>query len=253
MTDATGTTAGAYTYSPYGALTAHAGAATTPLQYAGQYTDPETGLQYDRARYYDPVTGQFPTQDPLEAITQQPYAYADADPINETDPLGLCGSLASWGGFWANCGSDVTSAAGRAITSASQQTEPGALLGLASTITGHSLGICAGGEAGIGHVISAGGCYIATPTGPCLTVTSGNTSGGALGVNASGLLGSEQKCGEFGGHFDRAREVLADSLAPRRSVTATAGRFGRSPEGHRLALRSERGGGPQTPRPSVGA
>ena len=34
------------------------------VAYAGQYTDPATGLQYLRARYYDPATQQFLTVDP---------------------------------------------------------------------------------------------------------------------------------------------------------------------------------------------
>jgi len=44
---------------------------------------------YLRARYYDPTTGQFLTRDPLEAQTQQPYSYANDNPVNNTDPSGL--------------------------------------------------------------------------------------------------------------------------------------------------------------------
>lgn len=59
---------------------------------ACQYTDPNTGLQYDTARYYDPQTVQFLTQDPLVALTGEPYSYANDNPINNTDPSGLdCG------------------------------------------------------------------------------------------------------------------------------------------------------------------
>src|SRR5206468_1776951 len=56
-----------------------------------KYTDTETGFQYLRARYYDLSTGQFFNRDPITAITQQPYAYADDNPLNETDPSGLIG------------------------------------------------------------------------------------------------------------------------------------------------------------------
>ena len=41
-------------------------------------------------RYYDPGTGQFLTVDPLINQTGQPYAYVADDPVNNTDPLGLC-------------------------------------------------------------------------------------------------------------------------------------------------------------------
>ncbi len=36
-----------------------------PLRFQGQYFDGETGLHYNRFRYYDPVTGRFVHQDPI--------------------------------------------------------------------------------------------------------------------------------------------------------------------------------------------
>ncbi len=67
--------------------------------------DPETGLQYLRARYYDPTTAQFLTVDPLNAITQAPYSYAGDDPLDQSDPTGLCNSDPFSGSFWTsgNC------------------------------------------------------------------------------------------------------------------------------------------------------
>jgi RHS repeat-associated protein len=64
-------------------------AATTPFGYAGGYTDPD-GLIYFINRYYDPATGQFISSDPDVDQTQQPYEYADGDPVLDTDPSGLC-------------------------------------------------------------------------------------------------------------------------------------------------------------------
>jgi RHS repeat-associated protein len=57
--------------------------------YAGQYLDSTTGLYYMQARWYDPVTGQFLSLDPLVGATQAPYYYATDDPVNEADPSGL--------------------------------------------------------------------------------------------------------------------------------------------------------------------
>nr|WP_258141498.1 RHS repeat-associated core domain-containing protein [Cronobacter sakazakii] len=34
------------------------------LRYQGQYFDAETGLHYNRSRYYDPDAGRFISQDP---------------------------------------------------------------------------------------------------------------------------------------------------------------------------------------------
>jgi RHS repeat-associated protein len=67
------------------------GTPTTPFGYSSQYTDATTGLVNDRARWYKPQAGGFLTRDPLTAITGQPYAYANDDPVNESDPLGLWG------------------------------------------------------------------------------------------------------------------------------------------------------------------
>lgn len=89
LTNAAGNTVAKFTYDPYGTLAASTGSAHTPLGYAGQYTDPETGLIYLRARYYDPSTAQFLTRDPLAALTRQPYGYASNNPLNTTDPSGL--------------------------------------------------------------------------------------------------------------------------------------------------------------------
>lgn len=88
LSDLTGANVGAFSYTPYGALAASSGTDTTPLGYAGQQTDPESGLQYLRARSYDPATGQFLTRDPLLDQTGQPYAYGEGDPINNVDPSG---------------------------------------------------------------------------------------------------------------------------------------------------------------------
>ncbi len=90
ITDQQGAVVATVNYDPYGKVTAGSATAATPLGYAGQYTDPETGLIYLRARYYDPTTGSFLTRDPITSITQAPYTYVDDDPLDGTDPSGLC-------------------------------------------------------------------------------------------------------------------------------------------------------------------
>jgi len=90
LLDGAGHTVATYSYDAYGNPTGTTGSATTPFGYAGQYTDAETGLQYLRARYYDPATSQFVSADPLADVTGQPYAYTAADPLNGVDPAGLC-------------------------------------------------------------------------------------------------------------------------------------------------------------------
>jgi RHS repeat-associated protein len=89
LTNAAGATVQSYTYDAYGQLTSTTPTVENPFRYAGQYTDEKTGFQNLRARYYDPATGQFLSRDPLEDSTLQPYAYADNNPTNTTDPTGL--------------------------------------------------------------------------------------------------------------------------------------------------------------------
>jgi RHS repeat-associated protein len=63
----------------------------TPLRFAGQYADRETGLYYNHHRYYDPNTGRYLSQDPLGlAPAQNPTAYVH-NPTTRMDPMGLFG------------------------------------------------------------------------------------------------------------------------------------------------------------------
>lgn len=60
-----------------------------PLRFQGQYADGETGLHYNRYRYYDPDLGRFISQDPIGlAGGNHPYGYAP-NPLMWVDPLGL--------------------------------------------------------------------------------------------------------------------------------------------------------------------
>lgn len=63
------------------------------MLYQGQQQDPESNLYYLRARYYDPFTGCFISRDPLKGTLANPqsqnsYAYAGNNPINNSDPSG---------------------------------------------------------------------------------------------------------------------------------------------------------------------
>ena len=61
-----------------------------PFRYQGQYHDVETGLYYNRFRYYDPATGNYTQQDPIGLVGGNPtlYGYVGNTHV-ETDPLGL--------------------------------------------------------------------------------------------------------------------------------------------------------------------
>jgi len=60
------------------------------IRFQGQYFDEETGLHYNRHRYYNPDTGQFISQDPIGLLGGiNNYQYAP-NPLGWIDPYGLC-------------------------------------------------------------------------------------------------------------------------------------------------------------------
>jgi RHS repeat-associated protein len=88
LTNAAGSPVETINYSPYGTPTISSGTALTNLLFAGQYTDPNNGLIYMRARWYDPGTGQFLSVDPEETQTGAAYYYASDNPTDDVDPSG---------------------------------------------------------------------------------------------------------------------------------------------------------------------
>jgi RHS repeat-associated protein len=65
----------------------------SPFRMEGQYDDPETGLHYNRYRYYDPFAGSFITPDPIGfrgGLNE--YRWVE-NWINWRDPLGLACKL----------------------------------------------------------------------------------------------------------------------------------------------------------------
>ena len=76
-------------YSVYGLQTISSGTDQTAFGFQGSYTD-ATGLMYLINRYYDAATQQFMSIDPWAMISGQPYVFTGDNPLNITDPLGLC-------------------------------------------------------------------------------------------------------------------------------------------------------------------
>ena len=60
-----------------------------PIRFQGQYWDEETGLHYNRYRYYDPHSGRFASEDPIGVKGGfNAYTYG-VNPIEWIDPFGL--------------------------------------------------------------------------------------------------------------------------------------------------------------------
>jgi RHS repeat-associated protein len=95
LTDSNGNLVQTYQADEFGVPALVQGTSSQPFGYAGQQTDAESGLQYLRARTYDPGTGRFLQRDPMPGSpthpqTLNPYAYAGNDPTTLADPSGQC-------------------------------------------------------------------------------------------------------------------------------------------------------------------
>ena len=93
LTAAAGAVSDSYTYDAFGVSLNATGATPNVYLYTGEQFDPDVGLYYLRARYLDPRTGRFWSQDSLGGDLSDPpslhrYLYAHANPINRIDPSG---------------------------------------------------------------------------------------------------------------------------------------------------------------------
>lgn len=78
-------------HAVWGGLLAGDPGGACPIRFQGQYEDPETGLYYNRFRYYDPTTSLYLSPDPIGLLGGlQPGAYVH-NPNNWVDPFGLAG------------------------------------------------------------------------------------------------------------------------------------------------------------------
>ncbi|QPC82469.1 RHS repeat-associated core domain-containing protein [Phototrophicus methaneseepsis] len=80
-------------YAPYGLPFNISGNFTSPFGFTGEQVD-SNGLNYNRARYYNPMIGTFTALDPFEGIQNRPmslngYSWVEGNPINLTDAIGL--------------------------------------------------------------------------------------------------------------------------------------------------------------------
>ena len=93
LTNAAGAVTDTYEYDAFGNQISHTGSTLNNYLYRGEQWDPDLGLYYLRARYYNPNTGRFMSRDPLNGNRRSPaslhkYIYARGNPVNRIDPSG---------------------------------------------------------------------------------------------------------------------------------------------------------------------
>jgi RHS repeat-associated protein len=85
--------------------------------YTGRERDEETGLDYNRTRYYDSVVGRFISEDTIgfKGGDTNLYRYVHNNPINLTDPYGTFDLWKSATGFVRDRANDVNKIANNVV------------------------------------------------------------------------------------------------------------------------------------------
>ena len=88
MTDSNGEVVWRGYISPFGDSATGEGSLEEAVKFTSKELDPETGLYYFNARWYDPVLGRFTTEDPARDGVNW-YVYVLNNPLSFIDPTGL--------------------------------------------------------------------------------------------------------------------------------------------------------------------
>jgi RHS repeat-associated protein len=92
-------------YDPYGVVTSTTGSSSTTYGYTSEVYGDSTQLLYLRSRYYSGNTGRFISRDTWNGNANSPMSfnrwnYVDGNPINRTDPSGMCWIISGGVNVW---------------------------------------------------------------------------------------------------------------------------------------------------------
>ena len=195
LSNSAGTIANTYTYDSYGDLTASTGTLVNSFRYTSRESDPETGLYYYRARYYDTSTGRFLNEDRIGFLSGIDfYAYVRNTPTKYRDPSGkdpiigvTVGAIA--GTVQGALGAALAGGSGKEILVAALiGGGAGAAIGFIDPTAGiGTLAIIGGAAGGVGDVI---GQLITGAGTKCKPFNYGSTVGAVAGGALAGAGGA---------------------------------------------------------------
>lgn len=181
------------------------------LRFPGQYLDEETGLHYNRARYYDPSLGRYLSRDPLEfAAGINFYSYAGNDPINSADPLGLIG-------FWQGVLAGAAVVAGVALLVVAAPIVAAAVVAVAA-----GSAIAAGTALAAAGVV-AGGALLGAGIGLALAPEDASAGSQALSALKGAAAGAGAALAVMGAAFGAAGAIACGGGAA--AALATGGQM----------------------------
>jgi RHS repeat-associated protein len=150
LTSSAGSVVKRYKYRTFGEIYSETGSLVQPYTFTAREKDPETGLYYYRARYYDPRAGRFISKDPIGFAGGDAnlFRYVKNNPLNFVDPEGevmptviaggvfggaliggAAGAIVGAASEWVNHNGDVTAALQGALTGAAMGAVTGAVAG----------------------------------------------------------------------------------------------------------------------------
>ena len=195
--DADGKVAASYQYLPFGALIRPDAAGPDPLRnlFGGYEYDPETGLYWAGARFYDPILRRFYGTDPKNQFAS-PYVFAGNNPLNLVDPDGE----ASWwaaliGAIFGAIVTIATGGVGAVLlgTEVAVSAAVGAVAGATGALTGDALTAGISGEKFTG-------------TRALVDVLSG-FAGGLVGAGVGGAAGRGAINTLYSAGYDAAADI----------------------------------------------
>ena len=236
-----GTLIKGYTYDEFGNLKqGGVGSFLNEVTFTGSVTDTSSGLQYMNARFYQPSTGRFLTQDtysgsPYDPWTQHLYSYCGNNPTSMVDPTGhffnlLLGAIGAAAGALvgvvANGISNISQGKGF-MDNWGAAAAGGALTGLAA-------GVTCGGSLVAQAAVSAGAFGISSMAGNA--VQQGITKGfdkidtgevitsGVIGAAMGGL--SKAIGGSYAKPQVKPNEYAGSSSSPKQAAKSTSSNSG---------------------------